>query len=187
MSTPELTQDLSLIEGIAAGDRQHFDAFVERMRKLVTSVIYRVLNDPQDTEDVAQEVFAQVWNKAGLYVPSRGKPSTWVATLARNRAIDRLRSKQRRARLMENFTCESDPKAMEMVDASDIVATREQGAVVRDAVMKLSPQQRQAIEMAYFSGLTQSEIASKLDQPLGTVKARIRRGLGKLREVVTQD
>ena len=78
-------------------------------------------------------------------------------------------------------------KAMEMVDASDIVATREQGAVVRDAVMKLSPQQRQAIEMAYFSGLTQSEIASKLDQPLGTVKARIRRGLGKLREVVTQD
>ena len=187
MITPELDYDLDLLKGVAAGDRLKFEAFVERMRKLVTSVIYRVLNDPQDTEDVAQEVFTQVWNKANLFVASRGKPTTWVATLARNRAIDRLRSKQRRARLMEDFTTANDPKAMEMTDSSDLVSLRERGTHVRNAVMKLSPQQREAIEMAYFAGLTQSEIATRLAQPLGTVKARIRRGLGKLRETVTED
>jgi len=144
--------DLLLLERIASGDRASFDLFVTRMERLVYSTVYKVLNDRQDTEDVSQEVFFQVWQKAGLYNAQRGKPTTWVATMARNRAIDKIRHKQRQSRLLDG--------------------------------MQLSTEQRQAIELAYFKGLTQSEIAGQLNQPLGTVKARIRRGMVKLRERV---
>ena len=154
------------------------------MERLVYSTIYRVLNDRQDTEDVAQEVFLQVWQKAKLFNAQRGKATTWIATLARNRAIDRIRHKQRQSKLMDNYGEKMRPRDVDDVDSSDLLDAKECGVEVRSAVMDLSPEQRQAIEMAYFQGLTQSEIAGRLNQPLGTVKARIRRGLVRLRERV---
>ena len=183
-NTNALPSDLELLQSIADGDRRAFDCFVKRMEKLVYGTVYRVLNDAQDTEDVSQEVFFQVWQKASLFNEQRGKPTTWVATLARNRAIDKIRHKQRQSRLMNSFSEKMVPRDADEVDSSDLLDVKERGATVRSAVLELSPEQRQAIEMAYFSGLTQSEIAGQLDQPLGTVKARIRRGLVKLREQV---
>jgi len=176
--------DLLLLERIASKDRASFDLFVTRMERLVYSTVYKVLNDRQDTEDVSQEVFFQVWQKAGLYNAQRGKPTTWVATMARNRAIDKIRHKQRQSRLLAGYTDKMLPLELDNVDSSDLLDAKECGAEVRSAVMQLSTEQRQAIELAYFKGLTQSEIAGQLNQPLGTVKARIRRGMVKLRERV---
>jgi RNA polymerase sigma-70 factor, ECF subfamily len=176
--------NLLLLERIASGDRASFDLFVTRMERLVYSTVYKVLNDRQDTEDVSQEVFFQVWQKAGLYNAQRGKPTTWVATMARNRAIDKIRHKQRQGRLLDGYTDKMLPLELDNVDSSDLLDAKECGAEVRSAVMQLSTEQRQAIELAYFKGLTQSEIAGQLNQPLGTVKARIRRGMVKLRERV---
>jgi RNA polymerase sigma-70 factor (ECF subfamily) len=183
-TTETPTTDLLLLDRIAAGDRASFDQFVTRMERLVFSTVYKVLNDRQDTEDVCQEVFFQVWQKAGLYNAQRGKPTTWVATLARNRAIDKIRHKQRQSRLLDSYSDKMQPRDFDDVDSSDLLDAKECGAEVRSAVMQLSKEQRQAIEMAYFKGLTQSEIAGRLNQPLGTVKARIRRGMVKLRERV---
>ncbi len=182
--TKLLPTDLLLLERIASGDRASFDLFVTRMERLVYSTVYKVLNDRQDTEDVSQEVFFQVWQKAGLYNAQRGKPTTWVATMARNRAIDKIRHKQRQSRLLNGYTDKMLPLELDNVDSSDLLDAKECGAEVRSAVMQLSTEQRQAIELAYFKGLTQSEIAGQLNQPLGTVKARIRRGMVKLRERV---
>ena len=183
-TTESHSTDLLLLERIAAGDRASFDLFVNRMERLVFSTVYKVLNDRQDTEDVSQEVFFQVWQKAGLYNAQRGKPTTWIATLARNRAIDKIRHKQRQSRLLDSYSDKMQPRDVDDVDSSDLLDAKECGAEVRSAVMQLSKEQRQAIEMAYFKGLTQSEIAGRLNQPLGTVKARIRRGMVKLRERV---
>ena len=176
--------DFELLENIAKGDRRSFDLFVTRMERLVFATVYKVLNDRQDTEDVSQDVFLQVWQKAGLFNAQRGKATTWVATLARNRAIDKIRYKQRQSRLLDSYSDKMQPRDSDEIDSSVLLDAKECGAEVRSAVMDLSPEQRQAIEMAYFKGLTQSEIAGQLQQPLGTVKARIRRGLGKLRERV---
>jgi RNA polymerase sigma-70 factor (ECF subfamily) len=175
-------EDLQLLRAIAEGDGRAFDVFVQRMEKLVFTVVYRVLEDVQDTEDVCQEVFLSVWKKAGMFDRQRGKASTWITTLARNRAIDRIRQKQRRARLHDEFGEKVEER--HEVDSSVLVETKERGLQLRKAVKTLSPEQREAIELVYFRGLTQGEIASELNQPLGTVKARIRRGIGKLREKV---
>jgi RNA polymerase sigma-70 factor (ECF subfamily) len=150
----------------------------------VATSVYRVLNDHQDTEDVVQEVFLQVWQKARIFDSQRGKATAWVATLARNRAFDKIRHKQRQSKLLNNFSEKMQPRDVENVNSADLLDAKECGQEVRSAVLQLSPRQRQAIEMAYFAGLTQSEIAGSLNQPLGTVKTRIRRGISKLREHV---
>lgn len=178
-------EEMALLARIANGDRVSFELLHERFAGVVYSTVYKVLNDTEDTEDVAQEVFTQIWQKAKLYNRGRGKPLTWVATMARNRAIDRLRSKQRRFRLRDEFQEESAvQEVVTQSDSSDEVYAKEAGEIVRSAVMQLSHEQREAIELAFFSGLTQNEIAQNLGQPLGTVKARIRRGMMKLREKV---
>jgi len=181
----EQLEEMDILHRVARGDRAGFDLLHQRFSGIVYSTIYKVLNDREDTQDVAQEVFAQIWKKARLYEASKGKPLTWVATMARNRAIDRLRSKQRRARLRDAFSEEEKTADfMTQRDAFDDVAASEAGEVVRSAVLELSDEQRQAIEMAYFGGMTQSEIADNLGEPLGTVKARIRRGMIKLKKKV---
>ncbi|CAN5195228.1 sigma-70 family RNA polymerase sigma factor [soil metagenome] len=179
------TFDAELLGRIAKGDAVGFEELHERFAGLVYSTVYKVLNDVPDTEDVAQEVFSQIWQKAHLYSRKRGKPLTWIATMARNRAIDRLRSKQRRYRLSDQFRDES--KVFEKVtdsDSSDEVYAKETGQIVREAVLELTRDQREAIELAYFGGMTQLEVADTLHQPLGTIKARIRRGMIKLRQAV---
>lgn len=132
-----------------------------------------------------QEVLMQVWQKAHLYERTKGKPLTWITTLARNRAIDKIRSKQRRSRLNDDFEQESRTVQPEFVDdTSDLLISKEKDAVVHNAVLELSEDQREAIQLAYFNGLTQNEIAERLNEPLGTVKARIRRGVQKLEHTV---
>lgn len=181
----ELAADTEMLQAVGRRDVAAFQAFYRKFNGLLYATIYRVLNDHQDTEDIMQEVLVQVWQKAHLYEPSKGKPLTWVTTMARNRAIDRIRAKQRRSRLNDEFEQETKPLQPEFdEDTSDLVTTNENDKVVQSAVLELTPDQQEAIQLAYFGGLTQSEIADKLKEPLGTVKARIRRGVQRLEQVV---
>lgn len=181
----DLAQDMTMIQSIGRRDVIAFQDFYKKFHGLLYSTIYRVLNDHQDTEDIMQEVLVQIWQKAHLYEPSKGKPLTWVTTMARNRAIDRIRSKQRRSKLNDGFELESKTVQPEFIeDTRDVLMAKESDAMLKSAVMDLSPDQREAIQLAYFGGLTQSEIADRLSEPLGTVKARIRRGVQRLEQVV---
>ncbi len=174
-----------LLHGIANGDRTAFAEFHRRFHGMVYATAIQVLHNHEDAEDTCQEVFHGLWKKAGMFADDRGKPSTWLAAMARNRSIDRLRSRQRRSRLNDSFEEESRV-AVQMVrtDPSQEASANEMGHHVRSAVMELSPEQREAIQLAFFQGLTQLEIAQHTGEPLGTIKARIRRGLGRLRSLV---
>lgn len=174
------------IVGIANGDRECFHNLHERYAGLLYSTIYKVLNDHSDAEEVLQEVFFSLWRKAGQFHQSRGRPVTWLNSMARNRAIDRIRAKQRRAKLRDGFTVEQEvnPASPETISGIQAATRRDNCRAVRSAILELTPVQREAIEMAYFEGKTQKEIARQLGEPLGTVKARIRRGLAKLKDTV---
>jgi RNA polymerase sigma-70 factor (ECF subfamily) len=183
--TSDLEIEIDLIRRIGQGDRQSFESFYDRVLGTLFSVANRVLNNREAAEDVLQDVFIQIWEKAPLYDPSRGKPITWAMTLVRNKAIDRLRSLQRRARLREDLQRESE--TLEQADdrtSFDAAATGEAGQLLRGALLQLTSDQREALELAFFGSMSQSEIAIRLGEPLGTIKARIRRGLVKLRELM---
>lgn len=178
-------EEIELLRRIGAGDRQSFEQFYDRFSRILYSIAYRLLRNEQAAEDVLQEVFVQIWRKAPLYDPERGKPLTWAVTLTRHRAIDLIRSTERRSQRHEEARKET--QAEEKFDAHDsflAAAASENYASVRAALQKLSSDQREAIELAFFASLTQAEIAERLNQPLGTIKARIRRGLIKLRGLV---
>ena len=183
--TSELDADIELLRRIGAGDRASFEQIYERFSGVLFSAAYRVLNNQEAAEDVVQDVFVQIWEKAPLYDPQRGKPLTWAVTLTRNKAIDRLRSVQRRHRLHDD--AEKEAATFEQFDdrnSLDAVNGVERAQLVRKAIGKLSREQRESIELAFFSGLTQTEIADRLNEPLGTIKARIRRGMMRLRDVI---
>lgn len=175
-------RDIELLRQIAAGDRSAFGEFYDRHSVLMFSVASRILNDPSDAEDVMQEAFVQIWEKAGNFDPKLGKPSSWAAILVRNKAIDRIRGSQRRSRLALEAGAEMAIAAEANDSANDMVHGHDQAKLIHSAIVELPTEQRNAIELAYFSGLTQNEISEKLHEPLGTVKARIRRGLLKLRD-----
>ena len=177
--------EIALLRRIAQGDHASLAELYDLFSGVLFSVAYRVLNNREATEDVLQDVFVQIWEKAPSYDPARGKPMTWAVTLTRNKAIDRLRSAQRRNRLQDEVQREAE--TIEQFDdqsSFDAVASGETAQLVREAIRKLSKDQREAIELAFFSSLTQTEIAERLNEPLGTVKARIRRGMMKLRELL---
>ena len=181
----QLEAEIELMRRVANGDRRSFAELYDRFSGVLFSTAYRLLNNQQAAEDVLQDVFIQIWEKAPLYDSTRGKPMTWAVTLTRNKAIDRLRSTQRRSRLHDDAQRES--VAGEQFDdrsSFEAMVSGETGALVREALEKLTKDQRQAIELAFFSSLTQNEIAERLREPLGTIKARIRRGMMKLREVL---
>ncbi|MFL6530860.1 MAG: sigma-70 family RNA polymerase sigma factor [Chthoniobacterales bacterium] len=187
MSTTSFTadplHDSDLFRRTAAGDDQSLAEIHRRYSGVLLATAMRVLNNVKDAEEVVQEAFVQIWEKASVYDAHRGKPLTWAMTLTRNKAIDHLRRVQRRRRLQDEVTEEA--KIWDQMienDSSDEAQTHERKDIVRSAVIQLSAEQRRAIEMAFFGGMTQQEIAQKLDEPLGTVKARIRRGLLKLRQ-----
>ena len=156
--------------------------FYDQTATLLFSVAVRILGDPGEAEEVTQDVFVQVWEKAKTFDPVLGSALHWALSITRHRAIDRLRSRQSRARVTEKFqeTAEADPLGPAAPDVNAL--NSEEAMVVRSALSTLPKDQRQAIEMAFFTGLTHPEIAEILREPLGTVKARIRRGLLKLRE-----
>lgn len=181
----ELEHEIELLRRTGEGDRGSFEQLYERFSGVLFATAYRVLNNQQAAEDVLQDVFIQIWEKAPLYDANRGKPLTWAVTLTRNKAIDRLRSVQRRHRLQDDV--EKEAQTFEQFDdrsSLDAVEGVEKAQLIRGAIGKLSKEQREAIELAFFSGLTQTEIAERLGEPLGTIKARIRRGMMKLRELL---
>ncbi len=185
LAEAQVQEDIRLIQRIAERDSKAYQTFYQRYSGLIFASISNVLNDHHDTEDVMQEVLVQLWNKAHLYEPRKGKPLTWLTTMARNRAIDRIRSKQRRSRLNDDFEVESKGVQPEFDESShELLEIKERDGILLRAVSKLNPDQRQAIELAYFSGLTQAEVAERLHEPLGTVKARIRRGVNRLETLV---
>jgi RNA polymerase sigma-70 factor, ECF subfamily len=175
-------RDVELLREIASGDRGAFAEFYDRHSTLMFSVAAKILNDTSEAEDVMQEAFLQIWEKAAKFDPKLGKASSWAAIMVRNKAIDRIRASQRRTRLAEEAGT-AQAIAEEAADTvNDTLHGHEQAKIIQTAIVELPQEQRQAIELAYFSGLTQDEISKKLNTPLGTIKARIRRGLSKLRD-----
>ena len=184
MSEPalDLERDVELLRRIAGGDRSAFSNFYDQYSGLLFSIAIKVLNDSKEAEDVLQEVFMQIWNKAYVYDPLLGKPASWAVTLTRNKAIDRIRASQRRSKLLEQAMMEANALADDSPSANERLHGSENAEMIRSVVAALPADQRRAIELAFFSGLTQDEIAKTLQEPLGTIKARIRRGMSKLRE-----
>jgi RNA polymerase sigma-70 factor (ECF subfamily) len=182
VNEPGLDNDVDLLREISAGDRSAFARFYDQYSKLLFSIAFKILNDAKESEDVLQEVFLQVWDKAAHYDPRLGKPVSWAVTLTRNKAIDHIRSSQRRSRLMEQAATEMTVLTGGAGTANESVRGRESADLISSAVADLPADQRKAIEMAFFSGLTQNEISETLKEPLGTIKARIRRGMLKLRD-----
>lgn len=145
-------------------------------------MIYQILQDQKESEDVLQEAFVQMWKKASTYDAARSGLFTWAVMISRNKAIDRLRSRQRRQRTVEAATAEFEVVPPEGVEQADeLMGQGEERERARDALTQLPDPQREAIHLAFFGGLTQAEISDRLGVPLGTVKARIRRGLLALR------
>jgi RNA polymerase sigma-70 factor, ECF subfamily len=178
--------DSELVRRMARGDKSACAELYDRFSRPLYSIALRVLSDPTEAEDVVQDVFLALWENASTFDTGRGSAFGWAVTLTRNRSIDRLRMRRRRATLLNESFAGDLPGGAGGTDpdsAGDLVF-KEQSGAVRAALATLPTEQLRALELAYFSGLTQQEIAARLSEPLGTIKARIRRGLLKLRDVL---
>jgi RNA polymerase sigma-70 factor, ECF subfamily len=171
---------VGLVGRIATGDRDAFARFYDTMAGAALGLIRRIVRDPAAAEEVLQEVFLQVWREAPQYDRRRGTPEAWLVMRARTRAIDRLRSMRRRDRTFGVPLDESVAKQEVSGEPNPGVAAEGRG-MVHAALGALPAAQRQVIELAFFEGLTQAEIATRLGEPLGTVKTRARLGLERLR------
>ena len=178
---PAPTSDNELLRAVARGDERALAQVYDRYRLILFGLIVRILHSREEAEDVLQEVFLQVWRRAKDFDEARGRAFTWLVTLARSRALDRLRSLGARARLAE-----AAPPIEYIGDAAADVFQSEQAEVIRRALAQIPVDQRQALFLGYFEGLTQSEIAARLGAPLGTVKTRMRTGMTKLRELLQE-
>jgi len=177
-------QDLiSLVEQVAAGDQAALATLYDTTNRLVYGLILRVLGDISSAEEVLLDVYTQVWRQAASYDTGRGTPLAWLTTIARSRAIDRLRSGWQDQQRKESLETLGDAPAA-TASPEEMTVASERQRLVRAALDALSPEQREVIELAYYSGLSHSEIAEKLNQPLGTVKTRTRLGMMKLREAL---
>lgn len=175
--------DVELLKAVAAKDDAALGQLYDRYRLILFGVLIRILNNREEAQDVLQEVFLQVWRRAADFDETRGRPFTWLVTLARSRGIDRLRSLASRERVttMAGAGAEAD----EVSDAATDAIRSEQRGVVNSALSQLPEEQKRPLMLAYFDGLTQSEIATQLGAPLGTVKTRMRSGMMKLRELLS--
>lgn len=178
--SPEAT----LLRSVARGDAQAFDQLYTRWSPMLYGLACKILEDPKEAEDALQEGFLHIWHKAGTYDSQRSSPTTWAYMIFRNKAIDRLRARARHGRGMETIAREEPYQAAPAADPDESAESNERRQVVKAALESIPPDQREAVSLAYFSGLTQSEIAQRLGAPLGTVKARIRRGLMKLADTL---
>jgi len=178
---PAQIEDVDLLKAIARQDETALAELYDRYRLILFGLLVRILNSREEAEDVLQEVFLQVWRRAADFDETRGRPFTWLVTLARSRGIDRLRNLAARERVALAGAREASE---EVSDAMADAFRSEQRGLVTSALDQLPDEQRRPLMLAYFEGLTQSEIASKLNAPLGTVKTRMRTGLSKLRELL---
>jgi RNA polymerase sigma-70 factor (ECF subfamily) len=182
MATPSvgLENSAALITRVAAGDRDAFGRIYDLLAPVAFGMIRRVLRDQEAAAEVLQEVFWQVWREASRYDPKRGSPEAWVVMRAKARAIDRLRSIRRQGRTFVAPLDESVAR-WEGERAENPAVLAEERGLVQKALAQLPEPQRRVIELAFYDGLTQSEIAARLGEPLGTVKTRTRLGLERLR------
>jgi RNA polymerase sigma-70 factor (ECF subfamily) len=175
--------DVELLHAVARGDEAALARLYDAYRVILFGLLVRILNSREEAEDILQEVFVQVWRRAKDFDEKRGRPFTWLVTLARSRAIDRLRQLGARQRLAIGAAQEQE-NTESFSDALTDSVRAEQQAVVRRALAELPEEQRTTLLLAYFDGLTQSEIATKLNAPLGTIKTRMRSGMIKLRALL---
>lgn len=178
-------QDLIvLVQRIARNDQSALATLYDATNRLAYGLILRVIGDAGTAEEVLLDVYTQVWRKAANYDADRGSPLAWLMTIARTRAIDRLRSGWQDKHRKEPLDLLNDRETT-AASPEEATVNAEMQRFVRTALSGLSPEQREVIELAYYGGLSHSEIAAKLNQPLGTVKTRTRLGMIKLREALT--
>jgi RNA polymerase sigma-70 factor (ECF subfamily) len=179
--------DAELLRRMAAGDESALGELYDRWAPLVHSVVLRVVNDADDAEELVEETFWQAWRQAGRYDAARGGISGWLVVIARSRALDRVRLRGwQRASVTSSMDGDGAPEPVIEIggplDAAELDETRR---LVRAALERLPAEQRETVELAYFRGLSQTEIAAATGQPLGTVKTRARLALQKLREALS--
>lgn len=175
--------DAALLARVIHRDESALGSLYDRYGGLVYTIAMRITGDRQTAEEVVQDVFQGIWQTAGTFRPESGNLAGWIVGISRHRAIDAIRSKRERSRLREQ-TIEgsvfSDPNG----DPEHTAVQTDLRRIVRDALADLPPSQRQAIELAYYGGLTRGEIAERLGEPIGTIKTRLRLGLHKLRDLL---
>jgi RNA polymerase sigma-70 factor, ECF subfamily len=173
---------VNLIQKVANQDRDAFSQLYDRFSSLVFTLAMRMLKVRSDAEDLLQEVFVQVWRQAQSYSVQRGSPEAWIVNIARSRAIDKIRSIRR---MEKSFVLTDDPARAESSDnVESSAAESEARMAMNSALANLPETQRKVLELAYFDGLTQTEIANRLAEPLGTVKTRMRSGIQRLRDML---
>ena len=173
---------VGLVHSIAAGDQRALYALYDRTHRIVFTLAVRITSNRETAEEVTLDVFHEVWRRASNYDAANGSVVGWIMNVARSRAIDRLRLEQRKKRV--NDYPDSPPLATSASDPRETLELEERRGALRNALLVLTLEERQAIETAYFSELTHAEVAGRLNQPLGTVKTRIRSGLAKLRKAL---
>jgi RNA polymerase sigma-70 factor (ECF subfamily) len=174
--------DEALISLVASSDDGALAELYDRFGRVAYGLALRILRDEALAQDAVQEAFLAVWHSADRFLAERAKASTWILTLVHRRSVDHVRREDRR----RGEPLERAPEAATTSTAEDEAALGFQRRVVQEALRRLSPEQREALELGYYGGLTQSELAERLDQPLGTIKSRMFTGLSRLRELLAQ-
>jgi RNA polymerase sigma-70 factor, ECF subfamily len=173
---------LQLVRAVAGGDERALHSLYEQTHRIVFTLVVRITADQETAEEITLDVFYHVWRKASTYDPANGSVVGWIMNQARSRAIDRLRFDRRKKRV--NTSPDGLQPTADIDDPQQACLFQEESRLLRNALEILTPEERNAIETAFFSELTYEETAKQLDQPVGTVKTRIRSGMGKLREVL---
>lgn len=175
---------------VQSGDKTALKKLYDRFSKILFGMIYKILHNKEEAEDLLQEIFVKIWNRADQYDPSRGTVYSFIATLARNRAIDRTRSRAFKNRRKDDYVINDDEYSFHLStdnpNPEERIELSERAVGVRKALAELNKKERQVLYISYFEGLSQSEIAEKIDIPLGTVKYRMRQGMIKLRDMLTE-
>jgi RNA polymerase sigma factor (sigma-70 family) len=174
--------DEAVLALIARSDEQALAELYRRFGRLAYGLAFRILRDDALAQDAVQEAFLGIWRAAERFMAERAKPSTWLLTLVHRRAVDLVRREERRR--TEPLQLEAEPVGAEAADEAELVSRRQ---TIREALRQLPPEQREAIELAYYGGYTQSELADRLGQPLGTIKSRMFTGLARLRDELGDD
>ncbi len=179
-----MPSDLELMRGIQAEDPDALSQLYDRYHGILKALILRVVHNEAEADDLLQEIFMEIWKQAKNFSPEKGKPLGWMVTLARRRAIDGLRKKQAYQRAEERLQAEVEqqPDAWVQNTTEEAITFSDTRALVRKVLDRIPPAQQEAIEMAFYRGMSQREIAAKTNTPLGTVKTRLELGLKKIYE-----
>lgn len=172
-------QDAAAIRAVAGGDQGALRGLYDRYGRMIHSIALRITADAHMAEECTQDVFMALWRNARSFDPSRARASTWLCAIARNRALDAAQAASRRPTPHDDV-----PETGFAPDTADLVAEADRAVLVADAMAKLPPSQLDVLQLAYFDGLSQSEIATRLGVPLGTVKSRMRLAMNRMRDVV---